>query len=118
MSAADEWEELFSEWGVDHNGDPLPCTVETLIRRGTTGDVFSAPKSRPGLPQFPQNKLVRTSGGNETLSSSRIYAPRDLAPDFALGSRVRLADGRQTVVLTLGVPDIGDIFAFVEVNLE
>lgn len=118
MNAADEWEDVFADFGVDHNGDPLPCTVETLEGQGSLGPRFSAPKDRPGLPQFPQNRLVRTSGGNEVLSSARLYAPQRMRADFTIGSRVTLADGRQTVVLTAGTPDMGPLFAFVEVNLE
>lgn len=118
MNSADEWAEVFADFGVDHEGNPLPCSVETLDGQGTLGPTFSPPKDRPGLPQFPQNRLVRTSGGNEVLSSSRIYAPRHMAADFTIGSRVTLADGRRTTVLTLGTPDMQPIFAFIEVNLE
>lgn len=118
MSSADEWEDLFEEWGVGSDGQPLPCTVKTFEGTGQLGPKYSAEKSRPGLPQFPQNRLVRASNGNEVLSTSRIYAPKRYAADFALHSLVTLADGREATVLSLGTPDNVELFAFVEVNLE
>lgn len=118
MSSADEWNELFLEWGVDHDGNPLPCVVETLVRRGSAGDKFEAPKDRPGLPQLPGERIIRASGGNERLSTARVYAPIELAADFTPGSKVRLASGRNTVVISAEQPDVGSLFAFVKVNLE
>lgn len=118
MSSADEWEDLFEDWGVGSDGQPLACTVETFEGSGQTGPKFSAGKSRPGLPQFPQNRLVRASNGNEVLSTSKVYAPLRMAADFALHSRVTLNDGRKTTVLSVGTPDNAELFAFVEVNLE
>lgn len=117
MSADEFWDE-FGEFGLDHNDEPLACTVETLTGQGSLGPKFGPPKDRPGLPQFYETRLVRVSGGNEVTSSSRLYAPIGMGDDFAVGSRVTLADGRKTVVLTIGKPDIGAIFAFIVVNLE
>lgn len=118
MTAADDWDELFLEWGHDHDGNPLPCSVETLISRGSMGDKFKPAAARPGLPQMPGERMVRSSGGNELLSTARIYAPTDMAADFTPGSRVTLANGRKTVVLSVEDHDVVDLFAFVKVNLE
>lgn len=118
MSSADEWEDLFEDWGVGSDGQPLACTVETFEGTGQLGPKFSSPKDRPGLPQFPQNRLVRASNGNEVLSTAKVYAPMRYAADFALHSRVTLNDGRTSTVLSLGTPDMAELFAFVEVNLE
>lgn len=116
-SAAEFWEE-FGEFGLDSNDEPMRCTVETLTGQGALGPKFAPPVERPGLPQFYDVRLVRVSGGSEVTASTTIYAPRDMAGDFAVGSRVTLADGRQTVVLTLGTPDMGVILSFIKVALE
>lgn len=113
-----EFEELFGEWGLDSAGAPKPLTVRTALGSGNAGRTYSEPKSHPGLVQFPQDRLVRTSAGNEVLSSTAVYAPLSLAGDFTLGSAVTLADGRQAAVLTLGTPDVFGLFGFVVVNLE
>lgn len=118
MTSADEWDDLFLEWGQDANGDPLPCQVETLQRRGTAGDKFADSIDLPGLPQIAGERIIRSSGGNERLSTARIYASRDQAAHFTPGSRVVLASGRRTVVIDVTVPDVRDLFAFVKVNLE
>lgn len=118
MTSADEWDDLFLSWGVDHNDEPLPCSVETFVRRGTSGDVFKPPQSRPGLPQMPGERIIRGSGGNERVSTTQIYAPSSMAADFEPGSRVTLASGRKTVVISRDDPDVGELFAFVRVNLE
>lgn len=118
MTAAEEWAELFEDWGIGSDGQPLACTVKTFTGTGQTGPKYSAAKSRPGLPQFPQNRLVRASNGNEVLSTAKLYAPQEFAADFTLHSLVTLNDGREATVLSLGTPDIGELFAFVEVNLE
>lgn len=113
-----EFEELFGEWGNDGEGNPLPLSVETYMGAGSRGSVYSEPKSRPGLIQLPQNRLVRTAQGNEVVSSSLVYAPLELSGDFTLGSRVTLADGRTAAVLTIGKPDVYGLLGFVVLNLE
>jgi len=118
MNVADEWEETFADFGEDENGRPLDCTVQTLIRRGQMGDQWATPKSIPGLPQHPQNRLVRNSDGNEVLSSSRLYAPIRHREAFRLGSKVTLDDGTESVVLSLLTHRNSATFAFIEVNLE
>jgi len=118
MNAAEEWEELFAEWGNDGEGNPLPLTVRTKTGGGQMGGSFANPRKLPGLPQVPDIKLVRTADGNQRTAQTAVYAPRDLAEHFTLGSRVTLADGRESTVLGVQTPDTLGLFAFVIVRVE
>lgn len=118
MNAAEEWRELFEEWGNDAEGQPLPLSVQTKSGSGQLGPTFAAPYSIPGLPQMPQTRTIRTSNGNEAVSQTAVYAPKEHAGRFTLGSRVTLADGRVSTVLGIQSPDILGLFAFVRVDLE
>lgn len=118
MTAADEWDDLFLEWGKDADGEPLPLSVRTYEEGGQLGPELKDAESLPGLPQIPDRKLVRGSDGNEQVAQTAIYAPRDLAGHFTLGSRVTLADGRESTVLGVQTPDILGLFAFVIVRVE
>ncbi len=118
MNAAEEWDDLFLEWGQDANGNPLPLSVRTYLGSGQMGDKFDAPAEHPGLPQMPERKLVRGADGNERTAQTAIYAPRELSGHFTLGSRVTLADGRVSTVLGVQTPDVVGLFAFVIVRVE
>lgn len=119
MSAAeDEFWELWGEWGKDSEGTPKPLTVQPYTGTGQKGPTFGAPISHPGLPQMPQRRLVRTSGGNEALSSTAVAMPATMRADFPLHSRVTLADGRVSTVLTVADGDAYGLFGLVVVNLE
>lgn len=117
-SMPSEFEELFGEWGLDGNGQPIPLSVEPYLGVGAIGPKFGAPIDHAGLIQLPQEKLVRTAQGDEAVSSALVYAPLDVAGDFPLGSRVTLADGRRAAVLTIGKPDVYGMLGFVVLNLE
>lgn len=113
-----EFMDTFGEWGNDEEGNPLPLTVKTFLGTGPSGRKYAAAQEFPGLPQFPQNRLVRTAQGDEALSSAAVYAPKELAVHFALQSLVTLADGREAAVQTVAKPDTFGLFGFVVVNLE
>ena len=118
MSADEEFQELFGEWGMDSEEQPLALSVETYKGTGANGAVYKQPVSLPGLPQFPQDRLVRMSTGDEKISSTAVYAPLSKAEHFTLGSRVTLHSGRVAAILGLGMPDTFGLFGFVVVNLE
>lgn len=113
-----EFEELFGEWGLDGDGTPNALTVEPYLGSGSAGEKYGAGIEHPGLIQLPQDKLVRTAQGDETTSSTAVYAPLSIAGDFPLGSRVTLADGRRAAVLTISKPDIYGLLGFVVLNIE
>lgn len=113
-----EFMELFGEWGTDVTGTPLPLSVKTYEGSGPMGAKFSEPRDHAGLPQFPQQRLVRTSDGNEKVSQSAVYAPLELAGDFTLHSLVTLADGHEAAILTVATADQFGLFGFVVLNLE
>lgn len=115
---ADEFTELFAEWGLDAAGTPIPLSVRTNGGAGAVGKVRSDPKSRPGLPQMPQNRLVRSSTGDEVLSTTAVLAPLSMAGDFTLGSEVTLADGRVAAVLTVSTANVNGLFDYLVLNLE
>jgi hypothetical protein len=117
-AAEDEFWELWGEWGKDSEGIPKPLTVQPYTGTGQKGPTFGAPLSRPGLPQMPQRRLVRTSGGNEVLSTTAVAMPATMRGDFPLHSRVTLADGRVSTVLTVADGDTSGLFGFLVVNLE
>lgn len=117
-AAEDEFWDLFGEWGKDSEGNPKPCSVETFQGTGQKGPKYAAAVSHPGLPQMPQRRLVRTTGGNEVLSTSALAMPVRLAADFPLHSRVTLADGRTATVLSVAAGDTQGLFGFMVVNLE
>lgn len=121
MSAADleaEFWGLYGEWGRDGDGEPLPCQVETYRGSNASGPVYAAAAPRPGLPQFPQQRLVRNPQGNEITSSTAVYAPRSIAVDFPLHSRVTLADGRRAAVLAVSWQVAEGLFDFARIDLE
>lgn len=113
-----EWWELFGEWGRDSDGNPKPLSVETYLGPGQTKPRYAQPADLSGLPQMPQRRLVRNSGGNEVLSTTAVAVPKSKAGAFALHSRVTLADGRTSVVLSVADGDTSGLFAFSVVNLE
>ena len=113
-----DFEDNFAEWGRDSTGAALTLTVETFLGNGSLGPSYAAPVALPGLPQFRQNRLVRTAQGNEVLASSKVYAPLAHADKFTLHSRVTLADGRASTVLTVSRPDQFGLFGFVVVDVE
>lgn len=118
MNAAQEWEELFAEWGKDADGNPLPLSVQTFQSSGQLDSSLAAPYSIPGLPQMPEERIIRTADGHEKVSSTAVYAPERHAGRFTLGSRVTLASGRVSTVLGVGTPNIQGLFSFVVVRLE
>lgn len=115
---ADSFLEMFGDWGIGRDGQPKPLTVEPFRGQNATGAVYGDKISRPGLPQFGQERLVRNSEGNEATSTAAVYAPMDLRGDFPLRSRVTLADGRVTAVLSVAVNEDADDFSFMVVNVE
>lgn len=118
MTADEEFWELWGEWGNDSDGNPKPLTVQQYLSTGQLGPKYAAPVSIPGLPQMPQRRLVRTSGGNEVLSSTAVAVPPEHRDHFTLHSRVTLADGRTSTVLTVAEGDTSGLFGFSVVNLE
>lgn len=118
MSAEAEFWELWGEWGKDSEGNPKPLSVQAYQGTGQMGPKYAAAVSRPGLPQMPKRRLVRTSGGNEVLSSTAVAIPLSYRADFPLHSRVTLADGRVSTVLTVDEGDTDGLFGFLVVNLE
>lgn len=109
--------ELFGEWGLDANGDPLPLTVQTYQGAGSHGDVLGEPASHPGLPQLPSSRLVRGSGGDLISASGVIYAPMSLAGEFTLGSIVTPASGHPAPVVLLETPSVDGIMEYVRATL-
>jgi hypothetical protein len=114
-----EFEELFGEWGRDSAGADKPCSVRTYSGAAQQGERWADAVDRNGLPQFDQQRLVRSADGNEVLSTAGIYSP-DLADAdvFKLHSRVTLATGRESTVLAVTVNDHEGLFQFVAVSLE
>lgn len=118
VSSADEWSDLFGEWGNGSDGEPLPLTVETYQGSGMKAAKYGNPVDHPGLVQFPQNRLVRNTDNNEQLSTAAVFAPLELRAEFVPHSRVTLADGRVATVIALQVADIGELFGFIRVDVE
>lgn len=118
MTAEEEFWELWGEWGKDPEGNPKPLTLETYQGTGQLGPRYAAPVEHPGLPQMPQRRLVRSSSGNEVLSTAAVAVPPSLRGVFTLHSRVTLADGRASVVLQVADGDTAGLFGHTVVNLE
>ncbi len=118
MNAAEEWVELFSEWGNDSEGNPLPLSVKTYRGNGQLGPKLDAEHSIPGLPQIPAERRIRTADGSEKTASTAVYAPKEHLGRFTPGSQVKLASGRWSTVLSIETPDMEGLFAFVVVRLE
>lgn len=120
MTSADEWADLFGEWGNGSDGQPLSLSVETYQgpSMSGTGKRYGPPASHPGLVQFPQNRLVRNTDNNEQLSTAAVFAPLELRDEFVPHSRVTLADGRKATVIALQVADNVELFGFIRVDVE
>lgn len=112
-----EWEELFMDWGIGGDGKPLELSLETYMGAGTKGPRYATRVAVLGLPQFPQQRLVRTSEGNEATSTAAVYAPLEMREQFTLHSRVQLASGRDSVVLAVQEADNVELFSFLRVDI-
>lgn len=113
-----EFNDLFDEWGLDSEGIPLPLTVQTCTGQGSQGPILGEPVSLPGLPQIPQERLVRNSDGAEVVSSTAVYADLSLSDHFTLNSVVTPASGRPARLLTISRPDTFGLFGFLVLNIE
>ena len=89
------------------------CTVETL--EGVTGrssQVFGAAVSFKCFVESRTRRVRSQQTGNETTSSTTVYARRDAAhgpASFAVGSRVTLPSGRVAEVIELADRDGGGL---------
>lgn len=113
-----EFSDLFGEWGKTADGEPTVTLVETFRGPGRNGPVLDPPIVRRGLVVMPQTRLVRNSDGAQVLSSAALYGEASEGVHFPLGSRVQLADGRTTSVISMASPDQLELGAFMAVNLE
>lgn len=118
MTSEEEFWELWGEWGLDSEGNPKPLSVKPYTGTGQLGAKYGPAVERPGLPQMPKRRLVRSSGGNEVLSTTAVAIPLSYAADFPLHSKVTLADGRESTVLSVDTGDTNGLFGFLVVNLE
>ena len=116
-SEAEFWD-LYGDWGKDSAGNPLPCTVETFLSTGQLGPSYAAPVERPGMPRQGQQRLVRSSAGNEITSTQVLFTTPSLAPAFTLHSRVDLGDGEPRAVIARSVRDVDGFPAHVRLDLE
>lgn len=115
---ADEFEELFGEWGVTGSGEPTVIVVETYLGKAGAGEQFAAAETVEGLPVLYGTTVVRDGDGNERTSTASIYAPLGATADrFTLNSRVTLPDGRKASVLAVAAPDVYGLFGFRVVSL-
>ncbi len=113
-----EFSDLFGEWGMTSDGQPTVTIVETYKGPGRAGPVLAEPVERRGLVVMPQTRLVRNSDGQQQLSTTAIYGELEERVHFPVGSRVKLADGRTTSVLSMAAPDQLELGSFMVVNLE
>jgi hypothetical protein len=113
----DEFMELYGEWGRDIDGNPLPCTVEPCLGKGASGPKYGAPVSHPGLPRMGQSRIIRATDGTERSSPTALYAPKSIAADFPLLSRVSLGSGPLVTVEGISEGDMDGLFAFVRLDL-
>lgn len=117
--SADEFTDLFGEWGNRTDGTPKALKVRTLTGQGSEGPVYADEREAIGVPQVGQSRLVRSGTGNEALSTYAIYAPLpEYAGWFTLGSIVTLDDGRTPAVLAVEDMDMEGLFSYVAVSLE
>lgn len=114
---ADEFRDLFTEWGYGSEGAPQVHMVETCTGRSATGKVYAEARPTDPCMVTGESRVVRTSTGEEVTSSEALLAPLDHRELLALSSRVTLADGRVRDVLALEVTDVQDFPAFVTARL-
>lgn len=120
MSAEGEAEfwELFGEWGMGRDGEPLKLTVRTCIGQGVKGPIFAEPDELEGIPQISTRQLVRSTEGNVlTANGTALCAPLRLLETFTPNSRVTLDTGRETTVTGVSVADQAGLFEFIRVDL-
>lgn len=82
-------------------------SLETYKGSGAYGDVYAAPVDVACWVEGGA-KLVRNAQGDEIVSMSRVYGPKELAPLFAPGSKFTYA-GTTTFVLWTMIQDSGSL---------
>lgn len=113
-----EFWELFGEWGIGRDGEPLQLWVRTVTGQGSRGPILAEPVSLPGIPQVAARQLVRASDGNTVVATGTVLcAPLRLLDTFTVNSRVTLDTGRETTVTGVSVADQAELFEFVRVDL-
>lgn len=95
--------------------DPLAAwwntavTVERRTGSGASGDVYSTATTEVGFVD-DTDKLIRSSDGQQVVSSSRVYLPAS-TPVIPVGSRVTLPANygtpRRSVVLASSLNESG-----------
>lgn len=83
------------------------ATVRPLSGSGARGPVFAAPVPVPCWPE-QSSKQVRTAGGDETTSSTRLWCEAAHELLFPIGSSVTFG-GRTSEVISVSVHDPGAI---------
>lgn len=96
---------LWAEWGLDDDGKPLPCLVQTKVGQSSQGPIYEPERSLPGLVQTHKPRMVRNSDGDEVTSTTRVLAPPSLADVFTLGSLVKPAHEDWTPVAAVTITD-------------
>lgn len=93
--------------------------VETLLGQGARGPQYEA-AAQVACYRDEAVKQVRTSSGEESVSTSTLYAAASDYSRFTVGSKVTLPDGQPALVLTstLRTPGAINLPPIVEVALS
>lgn len=82
-------------WLLSQAGDDV--TIEPYEGSGAYGDIYGPPVTVRAVVDASR-RLVRNEAGTEVVSETTLYAP--LSTVAPAGSRVTLADGTRTTVIT------------------
>lgn len=114
-----EFQDMFGEWALDVDGEPLSVTVESHQGEGAWSAGLASPQVVTGCPVLTGSGLIRDSNGNEVVCIGSIYVDleHEHADLFTLHSRVTLPDGRVGTVEQVSSPNVFGLFGFKVVTL-
>lgn len=90
--------ELFGEWAMRADGTPHTITVTPSEGAGAWGPADGEPVDL-SRPVVFGSRLIRSTTGNEVVSSSTIYVEANEADLFTLNSSVTIDDRPATRVI-------------------
>lgn len=93
---------VFDEW-YSHT-----CSVETVGTPDRWGAVPTTPHTGVLCAVEDGTRIVRTSSGAETASTTRLFVALSDAPKFTPGSSVTVEDRQPAQVISVEVVDEGD----------